>query len=268
MSLVSLSNLSSAPTPVSPTSISSSTSTSRLLIPMSLHAQNKTSRSSAQEPTLPPPPTTSTHIPSTTPQSRKRTHAAASPENATASQPVPKRISIKYQRRELTRSIIATLPRDALETLLLDAALGNAGIMHEIITANSLKRADVPSPERTVHQPSQRQSPPLRQGAVAASERAVVGSGDRQSHEGADGARDGQSSTEDLETISTYEDIGPLQFHHITYRQFEARKAQILDILRRNSPRESPSPDQSGPLNGSPAGSDRARDSAASMRWS
>jgi len=170
----------------------------------------------------------------------------------------------------LTRSIIATLPRDALEKLLLDAALGNAGIMQEVIKANSLKRADASSSEstlekeRTLEQPSQ--SPRLRQDVTG------LESGDGLVYRGADEdlvipAANVPRSTEDLDVIPTFEDTGPLQFHHTTYRQFEARKAQILDILRCNSPQETTPPDRNGTLNASPAGGDRSKDSATSMRW-
>jgi len=184
--------------------------------------------------------TISTHIPCTSSQSRKRTRAATSLESATTSQPAPKRISIKDQRRELTESIITTLPRDALERLLLDAALGNAVIMQEVITANNLKRADGPFPvqimekERSLDPPNQ--NPRFRRDC-GPSELAVV----EPIQDSADGAQ--ASSNEDLSTISTHDDTRPLQFHHITHRQFEARKAQIMDIIRRNSPQGTPSLD-------------------------
>ena len=145
-------------------------------------------------------------------------------------------MNIKDQRRELTQSVISNLPRDELEKLLLDAALGNAGIMREVIRVNGLKR-DISALETS------REAESVRDEMVEDERQDVAASGDNSVQNGMDGGmnREDESPGGVVTVVNVnMDDIpsmgnGPLQFHHVTHRQFEVRKARIMQILRRES---------------------------------
>ena len=145
-------------------------------------------------------------------------------------------MNIKDQRRGLTQSIISNLPRDELEKLLLDAALGNAGIMREVIRVNGLKR-DVSALETS------REAESVRDEMLEDENPDVAASGDNSVQNGMDGGmnREDESPGGVVTVVNVnMDDIpsmgnGPLQFHHVTHRQFEVRKARIMQILRRES---------------------------------
>ena len=147
-------------------------------------------------------------------------------------------MNIKDQRRELTQSIISNLPRDELEKLLLNAALGNAGIMSEVIRVNGLKR-DVSALETS------REAESFRDEMLEDGSQDVAASGDNSVQNGTDGGmnREDESPGSVVTVVNVnrnMDDIpgmgdGPLQFHHVTHRQFEVRKARIMQILRRES---------------------------------
>jgi hypothetical protein len=73
----------------------------------------------------------------------------------------------------------------------------------------------------------------------------VAASGDNSVQNGMDGGvnREGESPGSVVTVVNVnrnMDDIpgmgdGPLQFHHVTHRQFEVRKARIMQILRRES---------------------------------
>ena len=147
-------------------------------------------------------------------------------------------MNIKDQRRELTQSIISNLPRDELEKLLLDAALGNAGIMSEVIRVNGVKR-DVSALETS------REAESVRDEMLEDESQDVAASGHNSVQNGMDGGmnREDESPRSVVTVVNAnmnMDDIpgmgnGPLQFHHVTHRQFEVRKARIMQILRRES---------------------------------
>ena len=145
-------------------------------------------------------------------------------------------MNIKDQRRELTQSIISNLSRDELEKLLLDAALGNAGIMSEVIRVNGLKR-DVSALETS------REAESVRDERLEDENQDVAASGDNSVQNGMDGGmnREDENPGSVVTVVNVnMDDIpgmgnGPLQFHHATHRQFEVRKARIMQILRRES---------------------------------
>ncbi|KAH8792774.1 hypothetical protein F5882DRAFT_487074 [Hyaloscypha sp. PMI_1271] len=168
------------------------------------------------------PPTSSTLHPHR--RSRKRHH-----QSPLSSSPHPKRMNIKDQRRGLTQSIISNLPRDELEKLLLDAALGNAGIMREVIRVNGLKR-DISALETS------REAESVRDEMVEDERQDVAASGDNSVQNGMDGGmnREDENPGSVVTVVNVnMDDIpgmgnGPLQFHHATHRQFEGRIAFAL----------------------------------------
>jgi hypothetical protein len=138
----------------------------------------------------------------------------------------------------LTQNIISNLPRDELEKLLLDAALGNAGIMREVIRVNGVKRND-----STLE--TSREAESVRDGMLEHESQDVAASVDNSVQNGMDGGvnREDESPGSvvtvvnvnmNMDGISGMEN-GPLQFHHVTQRQFEVRKARIMQMLRRES---------------------------------
>lgn len=149
---------------------------------------------------------------------------------------------VEDQRRELTQSIISNLPRDKLEKLLLDAALGHAGVMQGVIAANSLKWVGAPSSEDNL---SKERAPEVLHQSQESHQEIVASevlSDDGQTLDvrGLDGEGSPGSVVTvvnvDMDTIPGMDGDGPLQFHHVTQRQFEKRKARIMEILRRSSP--------------------------------
>ena len=147
-------------------------------------------------------------------------------------------MNIKDQRRGLTQSIISNLPRDELEKLLLDAALGNAGIMREVIRVNGVKHNDSALE-------ISREAESVRDEMLEDESQDVAASGDNSVLNGLDGGvnREDESSGSVVTVVNVNMNVdgipgmenGPLQFHHVTQRQFEARKARIMQILRRES---------------------------------
>jgi hypothetical protein len=147
-------------------------------------------------------------------------------------------MNIKDQRRRLTQSIISNLPRDELEKLLLDAALGNAGIMREVIRVNGVKR-DVSALGTS------REAESMRDEMLEDESQDVAASGDNSVQNGMDGGvnKEDESPGSVVTVVNVnvnMDDIPgmenrPLQFHHVTHRQFEVRKARVMQILRRES---------------------------------
>jgi len=168
----------------------------------------------------------------TIPSTRSRKHIRSSP-STTLLQPTSKRRkhNVKDQRRDLTRSIISNLPRDELERLLLEAALRDAEVMQEVIEANSVKRTPgLPQEERLVAPEISvdvEVGDDLVDGPEARVEEvlALEEVGDR---------------GENMDEIKCMDADGPLQFHHVTRKQFERRKTMVMEISRHSSDQETP----------------------------
>jgi hypothetical protein len=122
--------------------------------------------------------------------------------------------------------------------------------MQEVIMANSLRRADVPSSvnfreedsvqqgldhDQELHQEVVLSELPLSDGPIS---RATDGSMPL--------LEERERKGSDRDAVLSLDATGPLQFHHVTQQQLVARKAQILEILQRSSPKGSPSSDQNG----------------------
>jgi hypothetical protein len=150
-------------------------------------------------------------------------------------------LNIKDQRRELTRSIISNLSRHELEKLVLDAALGDARVMREVIRANGGKRDD--SSADISREPAS-----ARDVLVEDECQEFTAARDDLNRLGTmaeDVADEGESPGSVVTVVNvnrTMDDIpsmgetdGPMQFHHVTQRQLEARKAWIKEILRREA---------------------------------
>jgi hypothetical protein len=125
--------------------------------------------------------------------------------------------------------------------------------MQEIIVANNLKRADVPSYE-SLREENEIQGDPGKSLEShqdgAASNLAATALGDSLILKFTDGS---QTISEVCEsTAASMDDIArdsateALQFHHTTRAKFLARKAHIMELLRGSSPKGPLSSDQGG----------------------
>jgi hypothetical protein len=193
------------------------------LAPMSSYALNSPLPTTAQD-------VPSAHNPSPNllphPRRPKRLKQTSSAE----SHPPQKRIKvkdIKDQRRELTQSILSTLPRDELEKLLLDAALGNTAVMQEVIKATGLKKAGISAFGDVLDQESS-----LERANPSPEHQEADGDGDDSRDRNLE-VKGKKKGCIEMDSLKGVEGEGPLQFHHITRRQFELRKARITESLRR-----------------------------------
>jgi hypothetical protein len=146
------------------------------------------------------------------------------------------KVKLEDQRRHLTQSIISTLPRRELESLLLEAALGDEAVMGSIVRVNGLKR-DVPSSEAEESVQAGEERGFLidaeQEGGTALA-RSDDGPGERSKEEVLN-FEGGRERGEDMESIPSMGGDGPLQFHHLTKRQFEARMAMMREVGRLDS---------------------------------
>jgi hypothetical protein len=114
------------------------------------------------------------------------------------------------------------LPRGELEKLLLDAALGNVAVMQEVIKANGLKKAGMPASGVVLDQESRmEESSRSPEPQEATQERNLE--------------VERKKECMDMDGLKGVDGEGPLQFHHVTRRQFEVRKVRIMESLRRET---------------------------------
>jgi hypothetical protein len=127
---------------------------------------------------------------------------------------------IENQRRELTKSIIENLGRDELENLLLEAALGNEGVMRSVVTVNGSSHGkalseDVPQEGSARKRLGARREDDGQEGGLGGEDTRDVGERAGRGL-GMDGLRGVDGG--DL-----------MQFHHVTRRQFDIRMMRIRE---------------------------------------
>jgi hypothetical protein len=122
---------------------------------------------------------------------------------------------IENQRRELTKSIIESLGRDELEELLLEAALGSEVVMRSVVRVNGSSHVKGLS-ENLAQEGSARKR---RSGGRE-------GGGDEG---GPGGEEDREGRGLGMDGLRGVDGGGPMQFHHVTRRQFEVRMVRIRE---------------------------------------
>jgi hypothetical protein len=131
---------------------------------------------------------------------------------------------IENQRRELTKSIIENLGRDELEELLLEAALVNEEVMRSVVRVNGSSHGKA-LPEDVSQDGSARKR---RSGG-----REGGGDEGRPGGEVEDEDRDVGEEREGrglgMDGLRGVDGGGPMQFHHVTRRQFEVRMVRIRE---------------------------------------
>ena len=128
---------------------------------------------------------------------------------------------IEIQRRELTKSIIENLGRDELEELLLEAALVNEEVMRSVVRVNGSSHGKGLSED-------------VSPDGLARKRRSGGWEGvGNEGRPGGDGDEEVMEEREvrglGMDGLRGVDGGGPMQFHHVTRRQFEVRMVRIRE---------------------------------------
>lgn len=178
---------------------------------------------SAQTPLPPiPPPNQDPASPYPPPPKRQCLHP--SPSSESISQKDSNLIHIENQRRELTKSIIENLGRDELEELLLEAALGHEEVMRSVVRVNGSSHGKGLSED--VCQDGSAMKRRSGRGEGCGDEGGKGGEGE---DEGRDVGEERDGRGLGMDGLRGVDGGGPMQFHHVTKRQFEVRMVRIRE---------------------------------------
>ncbi|PMD19086.1 hypothetical protein NA56DRAFT_660954 [Hyaloscypha hepaticicola] len=185
---------------------------------------------SPQNPTPLILPTPQDPLSTPSPPTPKRQRLHPSPSSNNISQKDSNLSHIENQRRELTKCIIENLGRDELEELLLETALGNEEVMRSVVRINSSSHVQVRS--SSVNRGEDGSVREWRSGrGEGGGDQVLFGGGEEDGDGDGEGMGEKEGRSLGMDGLRGVDGGGgcPMQFHHVTRRQFEVRMVRIKE---------------------------------------